>query len=208
VSSVRLTVIRSFQGSRTTARARPTSLKRLSDNCHMVPGHLKLNNVLGGQLKLDRQRSVGALKAQIADPLGLSVEDGSAGVIELFDSNLRDYTRAMILRRLQPRELRVLLPWRGASKWTFAGIHQDPRPPAIGDQHSTEQGEQAHGIGRVGFFLENAVHQAHAHTDEQQVGEPRPSPGDVKGAGAQHGDDRRDHRGAAYSGGSCWVPGW
>jgi len=62
----------------------------------MVPGYLNPDNVLGRQLKLDRQRSVDTLKAQIADPLGLSVEDATAGVTELLDSNLRGYTRAMI----------------------------------------------------------------------------------------------------------------
>ncbi len=62
----------------------------------MVPGYLNPDNVLGRQLKLDRQRSVDTLKAQIADPLGLSVEDATAGVTELLDSNLRDYTCTMI----------------------------------------------------------------------------------------------------------------
>ncbi len=65
-------------------------------DCHMVLGYLNPDNFLGGQLKLDRQRSVDALKVQVADPLGLSVEDAAAGVIELLDSNLRDYMRAMI----------------------------------------------------------------------------------------------------------------
>lgn len=36
------------------------------------------------------------MKEQIADPLGLSVEDAAAGVIELLDSDLRDYLRSMI----------------------------------------------------------------------------------------------------------------
>ena len=35
-------------------------------------------------------------KEQIADPLGLSVEDAAAGVIELLDLNLREYMRANI----------------------------------------------------------------------------------------------------------------
>jgi len=65
-------------------------------DCHMVLGYLNPDNFLGGAIKLDRQRSIDAIKAQIADPLGLSVEDAAAGVIELLDSDLRDYLRAMI----------------------------------------------------------------------------------------------------------------
>jgi len=65
-------------------------------DCHMVLGYLNPDNFLGGAVKLDRQRSVDAIKAQVADPLGLSVEDAAAGVIELLDSDLRDYLRSMI----------------------------------------------------------------------------------------------------------------
>lgn len=65
-------------------------------DCHVVLGYLNPENFLGGALKLDRQRAVDAIKTQLADPLGLTVEDAAAGVIELLDSDLRDYLRAMI----------------------------------------------------------------------------------------------------------------
>lgn len=62
----------------------------------MILGYLNPENFLGGAIKLDRQRAWEAMKVQIADPLGLSVEDAAAGVIELLDSDLRDYLRSMI----------------------------------------------------------------------------------------------------------------
>lgn len=65
-------------------------------DCHVILGYLNPDNFLGGQVKLDRQRAWNAMKEQIADPLGLSVEEAAAGVIELLDSELRDYLRAMI----------------------------------------------------------------------------------------------------------------
>ncbi|MCE8468036.1 hydantoinase/oxoprolinase family protein, partial [Rhodovulum sulfidophilum] len=65
-------------------------------DCHVVLGYLNPDNFLGGQVKLDRQRAWDAVKVQLADPLGLSVEDAAAGVIELLDAELRDYMRAMI----------------------------------------------------------------------------------------------------------------
>lgn len=65
-------------------------------DCHMVLGYLNPDNFLGGALKLSRQRAYDAIKAQLADPLGLTVEDAAAGVIELLDSDMRDYLRSMI----------------------------------------------------------------------------------------------------------------
>lgn len=65
-------------------------------DCHVILGYLNPDNFLGGQVKLDRQRAWDAMKEQIADPLGLSVEEAAAGVIELLDSDLRDYLRSMI----------------------------------------------------------------------------------------------------------------
>lgn len=65
-------------------------------DCHVILGYLNPDNFLGGQIKLDRERAWNAMKEQVADPLGLSVEDAAAGVIELLDSDLRDYLRSMI----------------------------------------------------------------------------------------------------------------
>ncbi len=65
-------------------------------DCHVILGYLNPDNFLGGQVKLDRQRAWDAMKEQIADPLGISVEEAAAGVIELLDSDLRDYLKALI----------------------------------------------------------------------------------------------------------------
>ena len=65
-------------------------------DCHVVLGYLNPNNFLGGAIKLDVQRARDHIKAQIADPLGLSVEDAAAGVIELLDLTLSEYLRANI----------------------------------------------------------------------------------------------------------------
>lgn len=65
-------------------------------DCHVVLGYLNPDNFLGGAIKLDVNRARKYLKEQIADPLGLSVEDAAAGVIELLDLNLREYMRSVI----------------------------------------------------------------------------------------------------------------
>ncbi|MDW3682196.1 hydantoinase/oxoprolinase family protein [Cupriavidus sp. CV2] len=65
-------------------------------DCHVVLGYLNPDNFLGGAIKLDVERARQHIKAQIADPLGLSVEDAAAGVIELLDLQLREYLRSNV----------------------------------------------------------------------------------------------------------------
>jgi acetone carboxylase beta subunit len=65
-------------------------------DCHVVLGYLNPDNFLGGAIKLDVDRARQHIKVQIADPLGLSVEDAAAGVIELLDLSLREYLRSNI----------------------------------------------------------------------------------------------------------------
>lgn len=65
-------------------------------DCHVVLGYLNPDNFLGGAIKLDVERARRHIKEQIAEPLGLSVEDAAAGVIELLDLNLHEYLRSNI----------------------------------------------------------------------------------------------------------------
>jgi acetone carboxylase beta subunit len=66
-------------------------------DCHVVLGLINPNNFLGGEVKLDRNRAYEAVKKQVADPLGLSVEEAAYGVIDLLESQLRNYLESMIL---------------------------------------------------------------------------------------------------------------
>lgn len=66
-------------------------------DCHVVIGLINPDNFIGGAIKLSRERAYHAVKAQIADPLGLSVEEAALGVIELLESQLRNYLESMIL---------------------------------------------------------------------------------------------------------------
>ena len=65
-------------------------------DCHIILGYLNPDNFLGGVLELDVDRARNCIKEQVADPLGLSVEDAAAGVIELLDLSLRQHLRSMI----------------------------------------------------------------------------------------------------------------
>jgi acetone carboxylase beta subunit len=66
-------------------------------DCHVVLGLINPDNFLGGEVKLDPKRAYEAVKKQIAEPLGLSVEDAAYGVIDLLESQLRNYLESMIL---------------------------------------------------------------------------------------------------------------
>ena len=65
-------------------------------DCHIILGYLNPDNFLGGILKLDVERGRKCVQDQIATPMGLSLEDAAAGVIELLDLSLRQHLRAMI----------------------------------------------------------------------------------------------------------------
>lgn len=65
-------------------------------DCHVVLGYLNPDNFLGGAIQLDVQRARDHIKVQIGDPLGLSVEDAAAGVIELLDLQLHEYLRSNV----------------------------------------------------------------------------------------------------------------
>ncbi|MGA8943944.1 MAG: hydantoinase/oxoprolinase family protein [Thermoactinomyces sp.] len=66
-------------------------------DCHVVLGLINPDNFLGGEVKLYPERAYQAVKEQIADPLGLSVEDAAYGVIDLLESQLKNYLESMIL---------------------------------------------------------------------------------------------------------------
>jgi acetone carboxylase, beta subunit len=66
-------------------------------DCHVVLGLINPDNFLGGEVKLYPERAYQAVKEQIADPLGLTVEDAAYGVIDLLESQLRNYLESMIL---------------------------------------------------------------------------------------------------------------
>jgi acetone carboxylase, beta subunit len=64
---------------------------------NLVLGRINPDYFLGGDLRLDRERAEHAVREQLADPIGLGVEDAAAGVIELFEQTLRNEAVGRIL---------------------------------------------------------------------------------------------------------------
>ena len=64
---------------------------------NLVLGRLNPEYFLGGQVQLDVERARHEVKRQVAAPLGLGVEQAAAGVIELFETSLRNEAVGRIL---------------------------------------------------------------------------------------------------------------
>lgn len=68
-------------------------------DCDVVLGWINPDYFLGGEVKLDKKRATEAVKLQIADPLGLGVEEAASGVIEIFEDVLKREIQAKVLGR-------------------------------------------------------------------------------------------------------------
>jgi N-methylhydantoinase A/acetone carboxylase beta subunit len=64
---------------------------------NLVLGRLNPDYFLGGQVTLDVERARAEVKRQVADPLGLGLEEAAAGVVELFETQLRNEAVGRIL---------------------------------------------------------------------------------------------------------------
>ncbi len=64
---------------------------------NLVLGRLNPDYFLGGQVTLDIERAKSEVKRQVAEPLNLGLEEAAAGVIELFETTLRNDAVGRIL---------------------------------------------------------------------------------------------------------------
>ncbi len=88
---------------------------------NLVLGRVNPDYFLGGQVTLDIDRAREEVKRQIADPLDLSVEAASAGVIELFESQLRNEAVGRILGKGYSPSDFTLLCYGGGGPLHVAG---------------------------------------------------------------------------------------
>jgi len=59
-------------------------------------GYVDPNYFLGGQVKLDKELALKALKETVADPLGLDVYEAGAGLLQIINTEMNDLLRTMI----------------------------------------------------------------------------------------------------------------
>ena len=87
----------------------------------LVLGYLNPSAFIGGRIALDLESSRAAIRRQIADPLGLSVEAAAAGIREVIDTMMREAVVGLVALRGFALEDYVLLSFGGAGPTHVAG---------------------------------------------------------------------------------------
>lgn len=88
---------------------------------NLVLGRLNPEFFLGGEVDLDVERARRAIEAQLARPLGLGVEEAAAGVIDLFETNLRQEAIGRVLGKGYSPADYTLLCYGGGGPLHVAG---------------------------------------------------------------------------------------
>jgi acetone carboxylase, beta subunit len=101
----------------------------------VVLGRVNPDYFLGGQVKLDPERARAAVERQLAEPLGLTVDDAAAGVIELFEETLKNEAVGRILGKgYSPADYALLCYGGGgplhAAGYTAGVTYRDVLVPA------------------------------------------------------------------------------
>lgn len=88
---------------------------------NLVLGRLNPDYFLGGEVELDVERARHAIEQQVAEPLGLSVEDAASGIIELFETTLRGEAVGRVLGKGYSPADYALLCYGGGGPLHVAG---------------------------------------------------------------------------------------
>ena len=88
---------------------------------NLVLGRVNPDYFLGGDVKLDPERARAEVERQVAEPLGLGVEEAAAGVIELFEQTLKNEAVGRILGKGYSPADYALLCYGGGGPLHVAG---------------------------------------------------------------------------------------
>ena len=84
-------------------------------DANLVLGYLNSDGLVGGRLPLDVDKARGAIKAKLADPLGISVEKAAYGMFTIVNNNMVNAIRRVSVERgYDPRDF-VLMGAGGAT---------------------------------------------------------------------------------------------
>lgn len=91
-------------------------------DAHVVLGRIDPSNFLGGEMSLDVEAAKRAVKEHVADPLGISIEEAAAGILEVADTVMAKGVRVVSVNRgFDPRDF-SLLPFGGAGAMHAANV--------------------------------------------------------------------------------------
>ena len=96
-------------------------------DANLVLGRLNPDFFLGGRMRLYPEKARLAIKTRIADPLGISVEEAAAAIIEIVDAQMSDIIRKVTVERGQDPANFVVFAYGGAG-----GLHCDAYSSVLG----------------------------------------------------------------------------
>lgn len=100
-------------------------------DAQVVLGRMQPDGLLSGELPLDRERAVKALSEQVAEPLGMSVEEAALGVVEIATENMvRAIEMHSVRKGFDPREF-SLVAIGGAGPFFGADIAERMSIPSV-----------------------------------------------------------------------------
>jgi N-methylhydantoinase A len=114
------------------ARPGPACYERGGDeptvtDANLVLGRLNPDFFLGGRMRLYPEKARSAIKTHIADPLGISIEEAAAAMIEIVDAQMSDIIRKVTVERGQDPSNFVVFAYGGAG-----GLHCDAYSSVLG----------------------------------------------------------------------------
>ena len=106
-------------------------------DARLVLGHLP-QHLLGGEMRIDPELARNAIHDRVATPLGLTVEDAAAGIVEVADNNMAGAMRTVSVGRgLDPKDFALVAfggagPLHACSLATLLGMDTIVIPPTPG----------------------------------------------------------------------------
>lgn len=94
-------------------------------DCNLLLGYLSPEGLLGGRLSLDVDGARAAVREELAEPLGMSVEDAALGVHQIVNNNMvNGIRRVSIEKGLDPRDF-ALVSAGGAGSMHIISLAQE-----------------------------------------------------------------------------------
>ncbi|MBM4299378.1 MAG: hydantoinase/oxoprolinase family protein [Deltaproteobacteria bacterium] len=94
-------------------------------DANMILGRLSAENFLGGEMKLDREAAITALRHKLAQPLEVSLERAAAGMLQVATSAMANAVRHVTLERgLDPRDF-TLVAYGGGGPLHSASVAKE-----------------------------------------------------------------------------------
>lgn len=94
-------------------------------DANIVLGKLNPERILGGEMSVSRELAVKAIEEQIAEPLGISVEEAAQGILKVVNANMARGIRVVSVQQgYDPREF-ALVTFGGASSMHAGDLAQE-----------------------------------------------------------------------------------